>query len=130
MTVEVLCEKSFSQIEQEVVDAFVEFQEALIDAGINRLNEILLDDCEMIQIPGKSQTKSEFISNVSEGSLDFSTSELMEPTILFDDDNAASLIAKLRLTARVNGRELRWIPNTVASFEKIDGIWHLRNWEY
>ena len=53
----------------------------------------------------------------------------MDPTILFDEGNNASLIAKVRLTAKVNGRELRWISNTVASFEKIDENWHLSKWD-
>jgi hypothetical protein len=128
MNVKLLCEKSFSSDDEKIVDSFVEFQEALIDADIDKLGEILSDDFEYCQIPGKSKTKSEFISLLSDKSLDFSTSEIMEPTILFDDD-AASMISKVRLTAEVNGRELRWISDTVASFEMIDGNWHLVRWD-
>ena len=53
----------------------------------------------------------------------------MDPTILFDDDFSASLISKVRLTAKVNGRELRWISNTVANFKKIDEIWYVVGWD-
>ena len=42
--VELLCEKSFSGADQEIVDKFVEFQQALIEANVDKLNEILLDD--------------------------------------------------------------------------------------
>ena len=128
MNVKLLCEKSFSVDDEEIVNRFIEFQEALIGEDIGGLNEILSDDFEYCQIPGKSKTKGEFISLLSDGSLNFSTSEIMEPTILFDDDSA-SLISKVRLTAEVNGRELRWISDTVASFERIGGNWHLVRWD-
>jgi hypothetical protein len=127
--VELLCEKSFSGADQEIVDKFVEFQHALIEADVDSLNEILLDDFKFTQVPNKSQVKSEFIGEINDGNFDFSKSDIMDPTILFDDDNSASLISKVRLTAKVNGRELRWISNTVANFKKIDGIWHIHEWE-
>ena len=126
--VELLCEKSFSGADQEIVDRFVEFQHALIDADVGKLNEILSDDFEYTQIPAKPEAKNEFISRITDGSLEFSKSDIMDPTILFDDDDA-SLVAKVRLTAKVNGRELRWISNTVASFRRVDEIWYLAGWE-
>ena len=128
--VELLYEKTFSQVEHEIVEKFVEFQHALIDANVEKLNGILLDNFEATQIPSKSQTKSEFLSDLTDGSLDFSKSDIMEPTILFGDDKSASLIAKVRLTAKLNGKELRWISNTVANFEKLDEIWYLEKWDY
>ncbi len=129
MSVELLCKKSFSGADQEIVDKFVEFQSALIESNADKLNEILLDDFKFTQAPNISQTKKEFISEIEEGSLDFSKSDIMDPTILFDDDNSASLISKVRLTAKVNGRELRWISNTVANFTRVDGIWHILGWD-
>ena len=129
MSVELLCEKSFSGADQEIVDKFVEFQNALIESNVDKLNEIILDDFKFTQAPNISQTKKEFLSEIEEGSLDFSKSDIMDPTILFDDDNSASLISKVRLTAKVNGRELRWISNTVANFKRIDEIWYIIGWE-
>lgn len=127
--VELFCEKSFSGADQEIVDRFVEFQHALIEADTKKLDEILSDDFKLIQVPNRSQVKSEFISEIEDGSMDFSKSDIMDPTILFDDDEAASLISKVRLTAKVYGRELRWISNTVANFRKIDGIWQVVGWD-
>ena len=127
--VELFCEKSFSGAEQEIVDRFVEFQNALIEADTEKLDEILSDDFRLTQAPNRSQVKGEFISEIDDGSMDFSKSDIMEPTILFDDDESASLISKVRLTAKLNGRELRWISNTVANFRKIDEIWHVVGWD-
>lgn len=128
MNVRILCENSFSEDDQEIVDKFVEFQEALVQTDLDKLDEILLDGFEYTQIPAKPQSKKEFILKLNDGSLDFSTSEIMEPTILFDN-NSASLMAKVRLTANVNGRKLSWISNTVANFEKINGNWYLSKWD-
>ena len=127
--VELFCDKSFSGADQEIVDKFVEFQNALIGQDLDKLNEILLDDFKLTQSPNKSQMKNEFISDIDDGSLDFSKSDIMDPTILFDDDFSASLISKVRLTAKVNGRELRWISNTVANFKKIDETWYVVGWD-
>lgn len=127
--VELFCDKSFSGADQEIVDKFVEFQNALIEPDLDKLNEILLDDFKLTQSLNKSQMKNEFISDIDDGSLDFSKSDIMDPTILFDDDFSASLISKVRLTAKVNGRELRWISNTVANFKKIDEIWYVVGWD-
>ena len=113
----------------EQYDRFVEFQNALIEADIEKLDEILSDDFRLTQSPNRSQIKKEFISEIDDGSMDVSKSDIMDPTILFDDDESASLISKVRLTAKVNGRELRWISNTVANFRKIDGIWLVVGWD-
>lgn len=127
--VELLCEKSFSGADLEIVDKFVEFQHALIESNTDKLNEILLDDFKLTQIPNKSWLKKDFICSINDGTMDFSKSDIMDPTILFDDDASASMISKVRLTAKVNGRELRWISNTVANFTRVDGIWHIVGWD-
>ena len=127
--VELFCDKSFSGADQEIVDRFVEFQNALIEADIEKLDEILSDDFRLTQSPNRSQIKKEFISEIDDGSMDVSKSDIMDPTILFDDDESASLISKVRLTAKVYGRELRWISDTVANFRKIDGIWRVVGWD-
>ena len=127
--VELFCDKSFSGADREIVDRFVEFQNALLEADLDKLNEMLSDDFKLTQGPKKSQIKSELISDINDGSLNFSKSDIMDPTILFDDDSSASLISKVRLTAKVNGRELRWISDTVANFKNIDEIWYIVGWD-
>lgn len=127
--VKLMCEKTFSDVDREIVDRFVEFQHALIDKDLHKLGEIVSDDCKLKQISGKLQSKKEFLTEIADGTLSYSTFETFEPTILFDDENTASLIAKVRQTAEVNGRELRWISDTVVSFEKADDNWHIDGWD-
>jgi hypothetical protein len=127
--VELLCAKSFSGADQEIVDRFVELQQVLIEGDIEKLDEILSDDFEFTQVPNKSWTKKEFMDEITDGTMDFFKSDIMDPTILFDDDESASMISKVRLTAEVNGRELRWISNTVANFRKTEEIWQIVGWD-
>lgn len=129
MSVEVLCEKSFSQVDEEIIAALVEFHEALIGGDVSKLNEIVSDDFELSNVFAEKQSKGDFISLVEDGSLDFSKSDIMEPTILWDDENAASLIGDIRMTAEINGNERRWISKAVVSFQKLDGKWCISGWE-
>ncbi|WP_405275350.1 hypothetical protein [Methanobrevibacter sp.] len=128
MNVKLLCEKSFSEDDREIVDRFVEFQEALIEANTDKLDEFILKTDEFVNLIGL-QSKKEFISSVGSDVLKFNGCEIIDPTILFDDVNSASLIAKVRLSVEINGKELRVISDSVVSFEKTDGKWCLGKWE-
>ncbi|MDO5832301.1 MAG: hypothetical protein Q4Q14_05615 [Methanobrevibacter sp.] len=127
--VKLICDKSFSEVDQEIVDCFMEFQQALIDNDSDKLNEIILDGDDFINLVGKAQSKEEFLSQVTEGILVFTDSEILDPTILFDDENTASLIATVRLTIKFYGNDRKLISNNVASFQKSDGKWHISKWD-
>ena len=64
MNVKLLCEKSFSEDDREIVDRFVEFQEALIEANTDKLDEFILKTDEFVNLIGL-QSKKEFISSNS-----------------------------------------------------------------
>ena len=127
--VELLCEKSFSDVDCVILTRFMEFQKALIDKDEDLLDEIILESYELVHMSGKTQSKEEFIAEVMDGTLNYFKSEIEEPTILWDDDNNASLIADVTLTAKVYGIEGRWTLNTVASFVRIDGEWYFGKWD-
>ncbi len=129
MSVEVICEKSFSGADREILDRFIEFQHALILKDEDKLNEIILDDYELVHMSGKTQSKEEFISEVMDGTLNYFKSVIEEPTILHDDEDSATLIGDVTLTARVYGLHGKWTLNTVASFQKIDGVWYFGKWD-
>ena len=44
MNVELICEKSFSDVDNEMLNRFIEFQQALIDKDGDKLNDMILDD--------------------------------------------------------------------------------------
>lgn len=127
--VNLVCEKSFSASDWEIVVIFMEFQQALIDKNLDKLNEMILDASDFINVIGKYQSKEEFISQIGDGTLIYSNFDVIEPTILFDDDSSASLISNIRLSVEINGKNLRVISNSVVSFEKIDGKWQISKWD-
>jgi hypothetical protein len=124
-----MCEKSFSEADREIVDIFMEFQQALVDNDLDRLNDMILDTDDFINVIGKYQSKNEFISWICDGAISFSNFDIVEPTILFDDDNSASLISKVRLYVEINGKDLRVISDSVVSFVRIGDEWHLSRWD-
>lgn len=127
--VELICEKSFSEIDTEILDRFIEFQQALIDKDDVKLNEILTDGYELVHMSGKRQTKQEFISEVMDGTLNYYRSEIIEPTVLWDDGEKATLVGDVMLTAKVYGIEGKWTLDTAVDVEKIDGKWYFTRWD-
>lgn len=127
--VNLMCDKSFSEADREIVDMFIEFQQALIDKDLDKLEGMVLDVEDFINVVGKYQSKNEFISQIGDDTLTYSNFDILNPTILFDDDNAASLTANIRLAVEINGKELRVISNSVVSFERVDEKWHIVKWD-
>ena len=126
--VNLMCEKSFSEADQKIVDRLMELQQALIEGDLDKLDGMILDVDDFINVIGKYQSKSEFISQIRDDTLTYSNFDILNPTVLFDGDNSASLIANIRMSVEINGKELRVISNSVVGFEKIDGKWNICKW--
>lgn len=127
--VELISKKSFSQADCEILARFIEFQQALIDKNEDKLVEIITEDYELVHMSGKTQSKGQFIAEVMDGTLNYFKSEIENPTILWDDDENASLITDVTLTAKVYGVEGKWTLNTIADFVKIDDVWYFGKWD-
>lgn len=127
--VELICEKSFSDADNEIINRFIEFQQALIDKDENKLNEILAEKYELVHMSGKKQSKGEFIGEIMNGTLNYYKSEIIEPVILWDDHERATLIADVTLTAKVYGINGKWTLDTTVDFEKVDGEWYFTKWD-
>ncbi|WP_407413751.1 nuclear transport factor 2 family protein [Methanobrevibacter sp.] len=127
--VEILSNRTFGGADKEVLDCFVEYQQALIDKNDVKLNELMDKDYVLTHMSGKKQTKEEFIGEVMDGTLNYFKSEIHDPNILFDDDENATLISDVTLGARVYGVESKWTINTVMDFKKINGRWIIGKWD-
>ncbi len=84
--VELISKKSFCDDEREVIDAFANFQKAVIDKNIDELNNVILNGFELGGMFADKLSKSDFVSKIEDGTLDYSKSDIIEPTILFDDE--------------------------------------------
>lgn len=127
--VELISKKSFCDDEREVIDAFANFQKAVIDKNIDELNNVILNGFELGGMFADKLSKSDFVSKIEDGTLDYSKSDIIEPTILFDDENNVSLIGDVRLTAKIHGNERRWISKTAVNFHKVNGKWCICSWD-
>ena len=127
--VNLMCEKSFSEADQKIVDRLMELQQALIEGDLDKLDGMILNVDDFINVIGKYQSKSEFISQIRDDTLTYSNFDILNPTVLFDGDNSASLIANIRMSVEINGKELRVISNSVEKKKKIDGKWNICKWE-
>ena len=127
--VEILSNRTFGGVEREVLDCFVEYQQALINKNEVKLNELMDKDYVLTHMSGKKQTKEEFIGEVMDGTLNYFKSEIHDPNILFDDDENATLISDVTLSARVYGVKSKWTINTVMDFKKINGRWIIGKWD-
>ncbi len=127
--VEILSNRTFGGADKEVLDCFVEYQQALIDKNDVKLNELMDKDYVLTHMSGKKQTKEEFIGEVMDGTLNYFKSEIHDPNILFDDDENATLISDVTLSAKVYGVESKWTLNTVMDFKKINGRWIIGKWD-
>ena len=121
--------KSFSDEDSEILNRFIEFQQALIDKDEDKLNEILTEKYELVHMSGKRQTKEEFISEIMDGTLNYYESEIIDPTVLWDDSERPTLVADVTLTAKVYGINGKWTLDTTVDFEKIDGKWYFSKWD-
>ena len=127
--VEIVSDKSFSDEDRKILDRFVEFQQALIDKDEDKLNSILTEKYELVHMSGKKQTKQEFIAEIMDGTLNYYRSEIIDPTILWDDGERPTLVADVTLTAKVYGINGKWTLDTTVDFEKIDGEWYFSKWD-
>lgn len=127
--VELICEKNFSEADGEIVDRFIEFQRAIIEKDEAKLNEMLSDDYELVHMAGKRQSKTEFIGEVMDGTLNYFKSQIEDQTIIHDDEDSASLVGDVTLTAKVYGIDGKWTLDSVVNFKKVDDVWYIGDWD-
>ena len=86
--VEILSKRTFGGAEKEVLDSFVEYQQALIDKNEDKLNELMADDYILTHMSGKKQTKAQFIEEVMNGTLNYFKSEIANQSYILIDMSA------------------------------------------
>ena len=108
--------------EEEVRNAYIEMQNAMIKKDMKKLNEIEKDDKKYVHMDGKTQTKEEFFEEIRNGTLNYFNSVLKDEVITVTG-NKANIKGKTTLKAKVYGMEGEWTLPTDANFEKINGKW-------
>ena len=127
--VKVMLDKKLTDDEEEVLERFIEFQEAMINKDEDKLYEIIDTSYTLTHMSGKVQTRQEYIEEIMDGTLNYYESIIMEPAIFICDDTHAKLSARVRLDAKVYGIKGVWTLDTDVSLENIEGVWVLSKWD-
>lgn len=105
--------------EKEIAFTYMKMQQALIDKDMNTLEEIIDDSKTFTHMSGLTQTKDEFLKEVSDGTLNYFESKLTEVEISIIS-NLATIRGKNTLTANAYGSYGTWTLNINATFKGIN----------
>lgn len=129
MKVSVVNKKDLTVDQEEILERFMDFQDAMIEKDSDKLNEIICDNYTLTHMSGKTQTKQEFIDEIMHGTLNYFKSTIDNPDITILEDNKAVFKADVTLDAKMYGVKGTWTLHSRQTMEKIDGKWYISKWD-
>lgn len=129
MSVSVVNKGNLNQDQEDVLERFIEFQYAMIEKDLEKLNGLLEDNYTLTHMSGKTQTKQEYIDEIMDGTLNYYQSVIHNPSIAIKEMDKAILNADVTLDAKVYGINGTWTLHSEQTMEKIDGNWYLSKWD-
>ena len=91
MKVNVVNKKDLTADQEEVLERFMDFQDAMIEKDFEKLNEIICDNYTLTHMSGKTQTKEEFIDEIMDGTLNYYKSTIDNPDQILSYHDAATM---------------------------------------
>lgn len=129
MSVSVVNKGNLNDDQEEVLERFIEFQYAMIEKDLEKLNELLEDNYTLTHMSGKTQTKDEYIGEIMDGTLNYYKSIINNPIIMIKGKDKALLKADVTLDAKVYGMKGTWTLHSEQTMEKINEKWYLSKWD-
>ena len=129
MSVSVVNKGDLTSNQEEVLERFIEFQYAMIEKDLEKLNELLKDNYTLRHMSGKTQTKAEYIDEIMDGTLNYYKSIINNPIIMIKEKDKALLEADVTLDAKVYGMKGTWTLHSEQTMEKINEKWYLSKWD-
>lgn len=127
--ISIILDKKLNTSQEEVLETFKKFLEAIIEKNDEKLYEIMDDSYILTHMSGKRQRKEEYITEIMDGTLNYYKSKIIHPQISIIDQTHARLIADVELDAKVYGIKGTWTMNSEVFMKKIDNKWFLNQWE-
>ena len=128
MNVSVINKRNLTDVQEDVLERFMDFQEAMIEKNLEKLNEIICDNYTLTHMSGKTQTKQEFIDEIMDGTLNYYKSTINNPDITLFGENKAIFKADVTLDAKVYGMKGTWTLHSQQTLEKINDKWYISKW--
>lgn len=129
INIKVMTKTEYDTKQQEVLERFKQFQQALIDKDEETLTQIIADSYTLTHMSGKTQTKQEFINEINDGTLNYYTSTVIEPEITIENEAYARIVADVKLDAKVYGITGTWTLSTDITMKKVDNDWIIDKWD-
>ena len=95
----------------------------MVDADTGKLGRMLADDIILRHITGQTQTKQEWLDEVSGGSMDYHKIERRDVNIKFINSETADISFTSIITATIWGSSGTWTLHNTMRLARINGRW-------
>lgn len=113
---------SLSETEQAVLYTQARYCQAMTDADIDTMREIVSEDMIFTHMSGKTQSREEYFADIKKGRLNYYTIEIENPMIEVDGDTATITFTSV-LNANAYGARGTFRMVGTHKYEKRDGAW-------
>ena len=113
---------SLTQEELAVLRQAARYCEAMTEADIDTMREIVSEDMVFTHMSGRQQTREEYFADVADGSLRYYTIGMEKPTVQVDGDRATVTYTSV-LNANAYDAQGTFRMKGTHHYEKRDGAW-------
>lgn len=113
---------NLSETEQEVLYTQARYCQAMTDADIETMREIVSEDMIFTHMSGKTQSREEYFADIEKGRLNYFTIGIEDPVIEVDGDTATITFTSV-LNANAYGARGTFRMGGTHKYEKRDGVW-------
>lgn len=113
---------SLNEEELAVLYAQARYCQAMTDADIDTMRELVSEDRVFTHMSGMQQTREEYFADVADGSLNYFTIGIADPVITVDGDKAQITYTSI-LNANAYGARGTYRMKGTHNYEKRDGAW-------
>ena len=125
--VELISSQSFNENENELLNFFINFIQAIIKKDKSTMESSLDSSFVLVHMSGNEEPKNQFISDVMGGVLNYFHSKIINPKIKINN-NSAEMIVDVNLDAKVYGMKGNWTLHSKNIFQKKNGKWYFVRW--
>ena len=113
---------SLSEVEQSVLYRAAQYCQAMTDADIDTMREIVSEDMTFTHMSGMRQTREEYFADIANGRLNYFTIDIENPRIAINDDIAEITYTSV-LNANAYGARGTYRMKGTHRYELRDGEW-------
>lgn len=111
-----------SEIEQAVLFTQARYCQAMTDADIETMREIVSEDRIFTHMSGKTQSREEYFADIEKGRLNYFTIGIENPVIKIDGDTATITFTSV-LNASAYGARGTFRMGGTHKYKNRDGVW-------